>query len=88
LLLPRAADTEDTVTVATYSPSAKTYRTDRYLLGSDAMGKMRTIKKANGDRSCSADTNYLMKLSAQLEALRAALPAQPNERLVYGCGAK
>lgn len=82
------SDSEDTVTVATYSPAAQSYRTDRYLLGSDAMGKIRALKKANGDRACSADTAYLQKLSIQLEALRSTLPAQANERLVYGCGVK
>ncbi len=79
------ADSEDTVTIATYNPAAQTYRTERFLLGSDAMTKLRAIKKQASNRACSPDATNVQKLALQQDALRAALPAQPNERLVYGC---
>ncbi len=78
-------DTEDTVTIATYNPAAQSYRTERYLLGSDAMAKLRAIKKQVSNRACSFSADTVQKLAVQQDALRAALPAQPNERLVYGC---
>ncbi len=76
---------ENSVGVATWDGAAKSWRNERYLLGADAMAQVRRIKAQNADKACSADPAYLQRLATQQEAVRAALPPQPNEWLLYSC---
>lgn len=76
---------EATVTVASIDAAAKEYRVDRYLLDAETMAKARTVRAGVTLKSCTADASELAGLATQQEAIRSALPASPNERLVYQC---
>lgn len=76
---------EATVTVASIDASGRDYRVDRYLLDAETMTKARETRAANTLKSCTANPDELAGLAAQQDAIRSALPATPNERLVYRC---
>ncbi len=76
---------EATVTVASIDSTGREYRVDRYLLDADTMTKAREIRAGVTLKSCTADASKLAGLAAQQDAIRSALPASPNERLVYRC---
>ncbi|MGL3820093.1 S1C family serine protease [Sphingopyxis sp. R3-92] len=76
---------EATVTIASIDQAAEEYRVDRYLLDADTMTKAREIRAGVTLKSCTVDANELAGLATQQDAIRSALPAAPNERLVYRC---
>ena len=76
---------EATVTVASIDSTGREYRVDRYLLDAETMTKAREIRAGVSLKSCTADASELAGLAAQQDAIRSALPASPNERLVYRC---
>jgi S1-C subfamily serine protease len=76
---------EATVTVASIDSTGRDYRVDRYLLDAETMTKAREIRAAVTLKSCTADASELAGLATQQDAIRSALPASPNERLVYSC---
>ena len=76
---------EATVTVASIDPAGRDYRVDRYLLDAETMAKARQIRAGVTVKSCTADQSQIAALAVQQDAIRSALPASPNERLVYQC---
>lgn len=76
---------EATVAVASIDPATKEYRVDRYLLDAETMAKAREIRAGVTLKSCTADASQIAALATQQDAIRSALPASPNERLVYQC---
>ncbi|KTE21161.1 peptidase S1 [Sphingopyxis sp. H050] len=76
---------EATVTVASIDPAGRDYRVDRYLLDAETMAKAREIRAGVTVKSCTADQSQIAALAVQQDAIRSALPASPNERLVYQC---
>lgn len=76
---------EATVTVASIDSAGRDYRVERYLLDAETMTKARETRAAITLKSCTADPDELAGLAAQQDAIRSALPATPNERLVYRC---
>ncbi len=76
---------EATVTVASIDATGRDYRVDRYLLDAETMTKAREIRAGVSLKSCTADPDALAGFAAQQDAIRSALPASPNERLVYRC---
>lgn len=78
---------EAAVSVARYDPETRTYRTDRYLLGADAMAEARKARGAYSTPSCKTE-GAAAKLGDLQDAVTSALPEQPNERLVYSCQVK
>ncbi|RYD42101.1 MAG: serine protease [Sphingomonadales bacterium] len=76
---------EATVTVASIDSTGRDYRVDRYLLDAETMTKARETRAAITLKSCTANPDELAGLAAQQDAIRSALPASPNERLVYRC---
>ncbi|WP_332819747.1 S1C family serine protease [Sphingopyxis sp.] len=76
---------EATVTVASIDSAAKEYRVDRYMLDAETMTKAREIRAGVTLKSCTADAGERAALATQQDAIRSALPASPNERLVYKC---
>ena len=78
---------EAAVSVNRYDPASKTFRTDRYLLGRSAMEMARTARSAYTAPKC-AEENAAARLGDLQGAVTSALPAQPNERLIYSCEAK
>lgn len=82
-----AAQDDAAVAVNTYDPATRTLRTDRYLLGQDALAAAREARAAYSPPACGTPDAARM-LGEQQSALIAALPDRPNERLVYSCAAK
>lgn len=85
----RVLATEDDAAVAvnTYDPETRTLRTDRYLLGQQALAGAREARAAYTPPACGV-SDAASTLGEQQSALIAALPDRPNERLVYSCTAK
>ncbi|GAB5349935.1 S1C family serine protease [Alteriqipengyuania sp. 357] len=75
---------EDIVSVARYDPHTRTYRADRYLLSREAIAAAREARGSYSAPSCDT-ADGAAKLGRQQDAVLAALPSQPNERLVYSC---
>lgn len=82
-----AAQEDDAIAVNTYVPETRTLRTDRYLLGQQALAAAREARAAYTPPSCGV-SDAARTLGEQQSALIALLPQRPNERLVYTCTAK
>lgn len=78
---------EAAVSVNVYDPDARTFRTDRYLLGQSAMEAAREARSSYSPPACGV-LDAARILGEQQGAVIAALPARPNERLVYNCKAQ
>lgn len=76
---------EETVSVNSYDPTTKTYKVERFLLGYDAMQQARAARGKVLPPMCSAGEDGAHKLGESQAAIKALLPADPNERLVYKC---
>lgn len=76
---------EQTVTISSFLPDRSEFVTERYLLGLDAMIKARGIRQKYGNKACTTDTQVLTDIEDMVKAIRAELPNQANERLVYDC---
>ena len=59
----------------------------RYFLTADQMTTLREIRSQVTLKACSPDESARVALSTQQSAIRAALPAYPNEKIVYSCAA-
>lgn len=82
-----AAQDDAAVAVNTYDPETRTLRTDRYLLGQEALAAAREARAAYTPPACGV-SEAARTLGEQQSALIAKLPDRPNERLVYSCTAK
>lgn len=82
-----AAQEDAALAVNTYDPETRTLRTDRYLLGQQALEAAREARAAYTPPACGV-TDAARTLGEQQSALLAGLPDRPNERLVYSCTAK
>jgi len=80
-----APGAEDSVTIAAFDPATRTYRQDRYLLDMDTMTKVRAERGKYPAPACGAGEAEARKLGDAQSALRALLPAQPNERMIFDC---
>lgn len=78
---------EAAVSVSSYDPETRTYRTDRYLLGRKDMDAARAARGEYKPPACGV-TDAARMLGEQQSALIAMLPDRPNERLVYSCETK
>ncbi|WP_086616858.1 S1 family peptidase [Erythrobacter tepidarius] len=78
---------EAAVAVNHYDPATRTFRTDRYLLGQEAMGKVLEARGQYSPPACGV-SDAGRRLDEQQSAIIALLPEAPNERLVYDCRAK
>jgi len=76
---------EQTVTISSFRPDRSEFTTERYLLGLDAMLKARSIRQKYGNKACTTDAAALTDIADMVKAIRAELPGQANERLVYEC---
>ncbi len=81
-LVPRE---EQTVTVTNFDPASGVYKTERYLLDFDAMQKVRAERARFEAPACGAGEEAARRLGDAESALKALLPAEPNERMVYRC---
>ena len=76
---------EQTVTISSFQPDSSLYTEERYLMGLEAMTKARAIRAQYGNKACTADDKALADIEEMVKAIRAELPAQANESLVYEC---
>jgi serine protease Do len=76
---------ETQVSMISYAPDTKTYRIERYLLGIDAIAKVREARNRYDVKGCTADPAAQEKISNMNNAVQEVLPAQPNEMLVFSC---
>ena len=76
---------EDTVSINSFDPKSGEFLTERFLLSMANMEQAREIRGRYTYGQCTSDSEVLTKLEDMQKALRQALPAQPNERLVYRC---
>ncbi|WP_027442956.1 S1 family peptidase [Erythrobacter cryptus] len=79
-----AAREDAAVAVNTFDPATRTLRTDRYLLGQEALEQARAARAAYSPPACGVSDGARI-LGEQQSALIALLPERPNERLVYSC---
>ncbi|MDE0879289.1 MAG: serine protease, partial [Sphingomonas bacterium] len=75
-------DDEQTASTLSFDPARRLYTDTRYLLSSSAIEALRKLRGAAPAKACSIDPSTLAQ---QEEAIRAALPPLPNEKLVYSC---
>ena len=80
-----APNQEAAVSIASFDPDTGRYVVDRYLLSADEMADIRDIRGRYNVEKCSADPEVSRKLGEMQDSIRAALPAAPNEHLVYRC---
>lgn len=78
-------DGEATVSILDYRPDTRTYTQTRYFLDDARMTEARRLRQGVAIKACSTDAAARANLSGQQSAIRAALPAVPNEKLVYSC---
>ena len=74
------------VSVNSFDPARREFRTERYLLSQSAMQAARQARGAYKAPQCGGNAAAAM-LGEQQRAVLDALPAKPNERLVYVCDA-
>lgn len=76
---------DQAVSVLAYDPAAETYSNTRYLLSATQMAAARKLRAGVQLKTCLADGPERANLATQQAAIRDALPAVPNEKLVYRC---
>ena len=75
---------EDAVSVNSFDPDRRVFRSERYLLSRSEMTKARGARSRYKAPACGAD-NAASKLGDLQGEVLSLLPRQPNERLVYQC---
>lgn len=82
LLVPNE---DQTVTLARFDPASATYTTERFLLDFEAMTKAREARSGFTPPSCGGGEAAARQMGQAQAPIKALLPAQPNERMVYSC---
>ncbi|MBY6129210.1 serine protease [Qipengyuania aquimaris] len=77
-------NSEDAVSVNSYDPDRRIFRSERYLLPRSAMNEAREARGKYTAPVCGAEGAAVQLGDLQGEVL-GQLPTQPNERLVYRC---
>jgi|LWDU01.1.fsa_nt_gi serine protease Do len=78
---------EDAVSVSSFDPDRRVFRTERYLLPREAMSEARTARGKYSAPECGSD-NAAARLGDLQGEVLAQLPRQANERLVYECSTR
>ncbi len=81
-----SAPDDAAIAVTRFDPATGVLRSERYLADADTLDRARAIRAKTDAGACSTDPAALAKLGRMQNDLRALLPLQPNERLVYQCG--
>ncbi len=79
------AGEEQSVSLASFDPATGEYRIENFLPDSGTMEQVRKIQGKFRIKGCTADPDLRSKVQQAQSQIRALLPAQPNERLVYQC---
>jgi V8-like Glu-specific endopeptidase len=77
---------EAVVSVNRFNPATREYRVERYLLGREAITRVRETRAEFEAPQCGADAAAAREFGERQQAVLSLLPASPNERLVYQCG--
>ena len=78
---------EDAVSVSSFDPDRRIFRTERYLLPREAMSEARTARSKYSAPECGSD-NAAARLGDLQGEVLSQLPRQANERLVYECSTR
>lgn len=76
---------DETVTVARFDPASGVYQAERYLLDLATMASVRAERDKQPPAQCGAGIDAARRMASAQLALKALLPATPNEQLVYNC---
>lgn len=76
---------EAAVSVNTFDPATREYRTERYLLDRESMERIRAARADYQAPACGGGEDGARALGARQQDILSLLPPQPNERLVYRC---
>lgn len=76
---------EAAVSVSRFDPEAREYVVERFLLDRAGMTEARAKRGQYQTPECGAGDEAARALAANQTAITTALPALPNERLVYSC---
>jgi hypothetical protein len=76
---------EQAVSVLQFKPASGEYVVTRYLLGAQAMERVRALRRNVDVKACTADPEARTVLADQLRDINTLLPRLPDERLVYRC---
>ena len=79
-----AAD-DAAIAVTRFDPATGELRNERYLTDAETLERARAIRARTDGGACTTDPKALAGLGQMQNDLRAILPLQPNERLVYQC---
>lgn len=82
VLVPNA---EDTISVTHYDPETHTYTVERFLMGINDMARARGERQKISIPQCGASEPVARQFGAAQGAIKAMLPAEPNERMRYMC---
>ena len=77
--------TTASATAQRYDPVTATLTRDVYYPGDDMLARLRGLNDAARVKTCTAETAKRAELASRQSAMRAALPPEPDERLVYSC---
>jgi hypothetical protein len=78
---------EDTISVTHYDPETHTYTVERFLMGINDMTRARAERQKITIPQCGAGEPAARQFGAAQAAIKAMLPAEPNERMRYTCQA-
>jgi hypothetical protein len=76
---------EDTISVTHYDPETRGLTVERFLMGIDDMNKARAERTRIAFPPCGASEDLARQLGSAQGAIKALLPAEPNERMRYSC---
>lgn len=76
---------EEAVSVNSYDPATRMYKVERFLLGYDAMVAAREERAKFTPPTCEGGEEGARQLGESQAAIKALLPPEPNERLLYRC---
>ena len=76
---------EQTVTMSEFNPARGEYVVSRYLLSARDMDEARGLRRRIEQKACTDDQEARLRMADQQRDLVRALPAQPNERIIYTC---
>lgn len=78
-------DGEPSASIRTVDPATGTYRSEKYALDAATAEQARKARSGLGFSGCTTDADKLDALARMEADVRAMLPPEPNERLVYRC---
>ncbi|HEX7821358.1 MAG TPA: trypsin-like peptidase domain-containing protein [Sphingobium sp.] len=76
---------EPSASIRTIDPATGTYRSENYALDAATAEAARKVRSSVEFAGCSAEPAKLEALTRMEADIRALLPPEPNERLVYRC---